>query len=132
MSKKEELFKKGDPSKWELDQKNKNDFVVISTDKKTAIFKMCPKETSAAINLKEFYGYYLNRAISEYERMRNLNGVLNKEILSTNINKLTQISSQFHLCIGEINSALDAAVSNKTNDQKCQLKRIPLDDSLLK
>ena len=132
MSKKEELFKKGDPSKWELDQKNKNDFVVISTDKKTAIFKMCPKETSAAINLKEFYGYYLNRALSEYERMRNLNGVLNKEILSTNINKLTQISSQFHLCIGEINSALDAAVSNKTNDQKCQLKRIPLDDSLLK
>ena len=132
MSKKEELFKKSDPSKWELDPKKKNDFVVIATDKKTAIFKMCPKETSAAVNLKEFYGYYLNRALSEYERMRNLNGILNKEVVVANINKLTQISSQFHICIGEINSALDVASSNKTNDQKCKLKRIPLDETLLK
>ena len=132
MNKKEELFKKSDPTKWELDPKNKSDFSIISTDKKTAIFKMCPKETLNAINLKEFYGYYLNRAISEYERMRNLNGTLNKEILTTNINKLTQIASQFHSCIAEINCALDSASMIKTNDQKCQLKRIPLDESLLK
>ena len=132
MSKKEDLFKKGDPSKWELDPKNKLDFSMIANDKKTAIFKMCPKETSNAINLKEFYGYYLNRAISEYERMRNLNGILNKDIITSNINKLTQISSKFHSCVAEINSALDTAALNKGNDQKCQLKRIPLDESLLK
>ena len=132
MSKKEDLFKKGDPTKWELDPKNKLDFSMIANDKKTAIFKMCPKETSNAINLKEFYGYYLNRAISEYERMRNLNGILNKDIITSNINKLTQISSKFHSCVAEINSALDTAALNKGNDQKCQLKRIPLDESLLK
>ena len=132
MSKKEDLFKKGDPTKWELDPKNKLDFSLIANDKKTAIFKMCPKETLNAINVKEFYGYYLNRTISEYERMRNLNGVLNKDIITTNINKLTQISTKFHTCIAEINSALDAAELNKSNDQKCRLKRIPLDESLLK
>ena len=93
---------------------------------------MCPKETLNVINLKEFYGYYLNRAIYEYERMRNLNGVLDKDIITTNINKLTQISGKFITCIAEINSALDAAALNKTNDQKCQLKRIPLDESYLK
>ena len=132
MSKKEELFKKGDPTKWELDPKNKLDFSLIANDKKTAIFKMIPKETNNAINLKEFYGYYLNRTISEYERMRNLNGVLNKDIITANINKLTQISTKFHSCIAEINSSLDAAALNKANDKKCQLKRIPLDESLLK
>ena len=132
ISKKEDLFKKGDPTKWELDPKNKLDFSIIAKDKKTAVFKMCPKETSNAINLKEFYGYYLNRAIREYERMRNLNGILHKDIIITNINKLTQISGQFITCIAEINSALDAAALNKTNDHKCQLKRIPLDDTYLK
>ena len=124
MSKKEDLFKRGDPTKWELDPKNKLDFSIIAKDKKTAVFKMCPKETANSINLKEFYGYYLNRAINEYERMRNLNGILNKDIIITNINKLTQISGQFIGCIAEINSSLDAAALIKINDQKCKLKRI--------
>ena len=129
MSKKEDLFKKGEPAKWELDPKNKLDFSLIANDKKTAIFKMIPKETANAINTKEFYGYYLNRAISEYERMRNLNGVLNKEIITTNINKLIQISLEFHKCIAEIISSLDAASLNKSNDDKCKLQIIPLEDN---
>ena len=129
MSKKEDLFRKGEPQKWELDPKNKLDFSLIANDKKTAIFKMIPKETLNAINSKEFYGYYLNRAISEYERMRNLNGVLNKEIITSNINKLIQISLEFHKCIAEIISALDAASLNKSNDDKCKLQRIPLEDN---
>ena len=132
MNKKEDLFKRGDPTKWELDPKNKLDFNIIANDKKTAIFKMCPKETSNAINSKEFYGYYLNRALSEYERIRNLNGVLSKEIITTNINKLTKISGEFHSCVAEINSALDSAALNKSNDDKCKLNRIPLDESQLK
>ena len=132
ISKKEDLFKKGDPTKWEMDPKNKLDFSLIANDKKTAIFKMCPKETANAIGLKEFYGYYLNRAISEYERMRNLNGIMNKDIITTNINKLTEIAGQFYTCIGQINTDLNTAFANKSNDNKCQLKRIPLDESLLK
>ena len=132
MSKKEDYFKRGDPAKWELDPKHKKDFAFISTDKKTALFKMFPKDTSNAINLKELYGFYLNRAISEYERTRNYNGILNKEIISKNVNKLTEILAKFHSCVAEINSGLDSAALNKTNDQKCKLNRIPFDDSLLK
>jgi len=132
ISKKEDYFKKGDPTKWELDPKNKLDFSIIATDKKTAIFKMLPKETNNVINLKELYGFFLNRTISEYERMRNLNGILNKDIITTNIKKLVEISGKFHSCVAEINSNLDSASLNNSNDQKCQLNRIPLDESLLK
>lgn len=132
INKKEDLFKKSDPSKWELDPKEKLDMAKIATDKKTAILKMLPKETANAISLKEIYGFYLNSIISEYERMRDLNGILNKDIITTNVNKLTGILSQFHTCIGEINSSLDAASVDKSNDHKCQLNRIPLDDNLLK
>ena len=67
---------------------------------------MFPKETNNVINLKEYYGFFLNRAISEYERMRNLNGILNKDIITTNIKKLTEILSKFHSCVAEINSNL--------------------------
>ena len=130
--KKDDLFKRAEPSKWELDPKEKIDMSKITTDRQMALLKMCPKETANAITTKEFYGYYLNRIISEYERMRNLNGVLNKEIITTNINKLTGIMGDFHTCIGEINSSLDTASTENSNDNKCKLNRIPLDESLLK
>jgi len=132
ISKKDELFRKGDPTKWELDPKEKLDMTKIGTDKKFAVSKMCPKETSNCINLKEFYGFFLNCALTEYERMRNLTGILDKTIINTNIHKLVEILGQFHSCVGEINSALDAASINKNNDNKCQLKRIPLDETFLK
>jgi hypothetical protein len=132
MSKKDDLFKKGDPSKWELELKSGIDYSLIAKDKKAALSKMCPKETLNAINFKEFYGYYLNRAINEYKRMRNINGVLNKEIITTNTNKLIEISSKFYTCVAEINSSLNSAFLDKSNDNKCKLKRIPLDESLLK
>jgi len=132
MSKKEEYFKKGDTTKWELDPKNKLDSSIIANDKKTAIFKMLPKDTQNVINLKEFYGYYLNRTISEYERMRNLNGILDKDIININLSKLIQISTEFHTCVAEITSSLDASALDTSNDKKCQLKRIPLDESFLK
>ena len=45
---------------------------------------------------------------------------------------MTEILGKIHSCVGEINSSLDSAALNKTNDQKCQLNRIPLDDSLLR
>ncbi len=132
ISKKDDLFKKSDVSKWELDPKDKIDMSKITTDRQMALLKMCPKETTNVINLKEFYGFYLNRIISEYERIRNLHGVLNKEIITTNVNKLTGVMSDFHSCIGEVNSSLDSASIENTNDNKCKLKRIPLDESLLK
>ncbi len=52
---------------------------------------MLPKETNNVINSKEIYGLYLNRALSEYERMRALNGILNKQVVLENVTKLMNI-----------------------------------------
>ena len=132
MSKKDDLFKRADPAKWELDPKDKNDISKLISDKKLAVSKMCPKETLNCINLKELYGFFLNSSISEYERMRNLTGTLDKTIINTSIHKLSEILGQFHTCAGGVISAIDEASTIKSNDNKCQLKRIPLDESLLK
>ena len=93
---------------------------------------MLPKETGATIIAKEIYGLYLNRAINEYERMRDINGILNKEIVVENATKLMNIMSQLHICVGEMNIGLETSILNKGNDNKCKERRIPLDESLLK
>ena len=129
--KKDDLFKKGDPSKWELNLSEKHDFAKLKEDRKLALLKISAKETSNVVNLKEFYGYFLNRGIYEYERIREINGSLNKENIINNSKKLSDIYGKMHVCVGEINGALDE-VSLSKNDYKCNLKRIPLDDALLK
>ena len=60
--------------------------------------------------------------------MRNLNAASNQYILNSNVKKLTDISGQFLIFAGEINSAIDLAVNNHTNENKCKLKRIPMED----
>ena len=128
IAKKDDLFRRGDPSKWELDPHDKIELNKITKNKKEAFSLMCKKETLNTIGLKEFYGLYLNRIISEYERMRNLNAASNQYILNSNVKKLTDISGQFLIYAGEINSAIDLAVNNHSNDNKCKLKRIPMED----
>ena len=128
IAKKDDLFRRGEPSKWELDPHDKIEMNKIMKNKKEAVLLMCKKETLNTIGLKEFYGLYLNRIIFEYERMRNLNAASNQYILNSNVKKLTDISGQFLIFTGEINSAIDLAVNNHTNENKCKLKRIPMED----
>ena len=127
IAKKDDLFRRGDPSKWELDPHDKIEMNKISNNKKAAVLLICKKETLNVIGLKELYGLFLNRIITEYERMRYLNSVKTKEILNINIKKLTDILGEFHVCVGEINSALDLIIDDNSNDGKCKLKRIPLE-----
>ena len=128
MAKKDDLFRKGDTSRWEFDPHDKIEMNKIIRNKKEAFPLMCKKETKNTIALKEFYGLYLNRIITEYERMRELNAFSNKNILMSNLKKLTDISGQFLIFSGEINSQIDLSVNNHNNDGKCRLKRIPLED----
>ena len=76
--KKIELFKKQETSTWQLDTSDRNNLVTFYNNREIAYKKICFKETNHAIELKEKYGYYLNRMISEYERMRNINANENK------------------------------------------------------
>ena len=80
-TKKEELFKKQEFTKWDFDPKENIDRNTISTDKNLALEKMLHKETAQVNNQKVIYGFYLNRIISEHDRMKIINA--NKHYLIT-------------------------------------------------
>ena len=124
IAKKDDLFRKGDTSRWEFDPHDKIEMNKTIRNKKEAFPLMCKKQTKNTITLKEFYGLYLNRIIAEYERMRELNAASNKKVLLSNLKKLTDISGQFLIFSGEINGSIDSSVNNHTNGNKCKLKRI--------
>ncbi len=110
MTKKVELFKKGEVSNWQLDIddiKRINDFY---EDRFTSYKKICFKETNNAIIYKKKYGYYLNRLISEYVRMRNINAAENKDKLKLFSQKEAQIVTDFFKQMGEIIIKIDGYV----------------------
>ena len=129
MNKKEELYKKNEMSE---ESRTRSDFGMKDVNKAKVFQLMLPKETNQTITAKEMYGLYLNRSTSEYERMRMLNGIWNKNIVLENVTKLMNILSKFHVCVGEINIGLETAALNNSNDNKCREKRIPLEEIYLK
>lgn len=106
ISKKEELFKRGDVSKWELDPQEKTAGNILLQDKSSALFKICSKDTNACIQRRIYYGYYLNKAIEEFERVRTLNGNFHKENFMNFCRNLSDIISGFHKSIAENLTAL--------------------------
>ena len=94
--KKEDLFKKGDVTKWELDPQEKANPKDLLHDKFSALFKMCAKDTDRCIQRKIYYGYYLNQLIEEHERIRNFNGKNHKDNLMKFCQNLAEIISDFH------------------------------------
>ena len=110
IQKKTELFKKGDFSNWQLDPddvKRINDFY---EDRISSYKKICFKETNNAITNKKKYGYFLNRLISEYVRMRNINAMENKDKLKQFSQKEAQIVTDFFKNMGEIIIKMDGYV----------------------
>ena len=99
INKKEDLFKRGDVSKWELDPQEKTKSNILLQDKSSALFKICSKDTNNCIQRRIYYGYYLNRVIEEFERVRSLNGAFHKENHMNYCRNLADIISEFHKTI---------------------------------
>ena len=95
INKKEDLFRKGEINKWDLDPNDRDKANNLIQDKNTALMKIIPKETKNVINLKKTYGYYLNRIIDEYERLKSINSSLHKKNLVNACEKLTEIYGDF-------------------------------------
>ena len=96
ISKKEDLFKKSDVSKWELGPYKNLNLVTLLKDKNFALPKMLFNETNAVNNIKKIYGYYLNRVITESERIKKLNGFTDRQKVSENAKcQITIISELF-------------------------------------
>ena len=112
MSRKMELYRKGDINNWQLDIKDRNQVDDFSRDRLTSYKKICFKETANTIKNKEKYAYYLNRLISEYVRMRNLNAFENKEKVRQFAKKQGQIMSEYFKKMGEIIILIDGCMIN--------------------
>jgi sorting nexin-7/30/sorting nexin-8 len=95
INKKEDLFRKGDVNKWELDINERDNANKLLQDKNAALMKIIPKETNNVIYLKKTYGYYLNRIIDEYERIKSINSILHKKNLVNACEKITEIYGDF-------------------------------------
>jgi hypothetical protein len=108
ISKKNDLFKKGDISKWELSPIDKNNSQKLLKEKTLACMKMLPKETKNCIVSKEIYGFYLNKLISEYERMRQINSIQHKKTISFFCKEQIFICSEYTRILGDIIMALDS------------------------
>ena len=115
ISKKEDLFKKGDISKWDLGP-NKDMVIDLLKDKNIALPKMLCNETNAVINIKQLYGYYLNCAKNEFERIRKLNGFGHKKNISDNSKLQITILSELFKNISDI--AICSPKYDMTNIEK--------------
>ena len=102
ITKKEELFKRSDVSKWDLGPNKNISIVSLLKDKNVALPKMLYSETKAVNSMKQMYGYYLNRATSEFERIRKLIGLGHRQNISENSNKQITIISELFKNISEI------------------------------
>ena len=105
ISKKEDLFKKGDKTRWDLNPNNPN--VNINTpnlekDKNIALPNMLCNETNAVSDLKQIYGYYLNSVNNEFSRLEKILAFGHKHNLIDNAKKEITIISELFKNISDI------------------------------
>ena len=116
ISKKIDLFRRGETNSWQLDPADKNKVKEFANDRKVALKKICYKETLDVIRRKEKYGYYLNRLVSEYVRMRHLNAIENKDKLKQFSKKESAIVTDYFKTMGLIICKMDACIINNGED----------------
>ena len=125
MNRKDELFKKGDVLKWELDPNDQVDKNSITSNKDLAFAKMLPKDTETLKMLKYNYGFYLNRIIEEYQRLRDLNGKNHSFAVSIYCQKHARLFADLQATLGEIIAFLGDGTYRKLDlveDQKLKVK----------
>ena len=105
--KKEDLYRKQEVNKWDLDPKDTSiDRNTIATNKNLALEKMLHKETLQVNYQKVVYGFYLNKIISEHERMRIINSTYHLQHCISMIEIETKNSTNFIATLAENNSSL--------------------------
>ena len=124
INKKEDLFKKGDINKWDLNIQDKNNVNDLVKDKNLIIPKILPKETSNVINMKKIYGFYLNRMIEEYERIKSINSDNHKKNLIYACERTIEIYGDFQKGTADIinffnnNNVKNKVIDSDENEKK--------------
>jgi sorting nexin-7/30/sorting nexin-8 len=105
INKKNELYKKGDISKYELKEK------INFNNKNQILNKMLPQETKNSIKNKMIYGFYLNELIKEYEKLRKINSYLHKKKISFFCKEQIAICSEYTRILGDILMIMDSCTN---------------------
>ena len=116
-AKKNELFRKGEVSNWQLDESDKTNIAEFYADRYASYKKICYKDTVNAIKVKEKYGYHLNKILSEYQRLRMVYSEENKSKVINFCKKESQIMTDYLKTMGEINKVIEEC-KNKDNKEK--------------
>ena len=106
INKKNELYKKGDISKYELKEK------INFNNKNEILNKMLPQETKNSIKNKMIYGFYLNEIIKEYEKMRKINSYFFKKKICFFCKEQISICSDYTRILGDIIMIIDSCTNH--------------------
>ena len=84
----------------------------IDVDKKNEIGEfdlstLLPQNTQALLEMKKSYGFYLNRFLTEYNRMKKLNSVIYKEKIKKCYKTQNFIASELCACVENLMSSMD-------------------------
>ena len=86
--------------------------VDIDVDKKNELGEfdlssMLPLNTQALLDMKKSYGFYLNRFLNEYDRMKRLNSVIYRDKIQSCYKTQNLIASELCACVETLMSVMD-------------------------
>lgn len=114
-TKKEDLFRKQEVAKWDFDPKENVDKSTIASDKGLALEKMLYKETLQVNYQKVVYGFYLNRILSEHDRMKIINSNLHYKNSMNIFEMMTNKTTEFITSLADNTAELTKNDKNKGN-----------------
>ena len=120
ISKKIDIFERSEVSEWQLDPQDKKKVKSFSKDKFTSYKKICYNSTQEMISLKQKYGYQLNKIISEYNRIKTITNIENRQKVMDFTRKQSQISSDHIIIMGNIIGIMDDCFENQNMENKEQ------------
>ena len=130
ISKKTDLFKKGDTNSWQLDPKEKSKINEFFSDRIASYKRICYKDTINAIQVKEKYGYHLNKIISEYQRLRNINTIENKKKVIEFSKKESEIVNEYFKIMSEIIEIMEKCeVTSDKDEIEMEQKIQPMEEN---
>ena len=102
------------------------------SDKNVDLSKLLPRNTEATLEMKKNYGFYLNRAINEYERIKKIDNDMFKERIITSYKSQYDIINKFQGEMKEFISTIDELGKQKKVEKKEEKKEEYKDNNINK
>ena len=102
------------------------------SDKNVDLSKLLPRNTEATLEMKKNYGFYLNRAITEYERIKKMDNDMFKERIITSYKSQYDIINKFQGEMKEFISTIDELGKQKKVEKKEEKKEEYKDNNINK